>query len=446
MSSLRTRFAASFAAAALILVGINALSVLYFTDRQENRLIDQLVLDEMDTLIDHYQRYEVSGMPRSENLPAPPVRGDGSHSEFRKWFRVGWLTQRYVVRSPDERESLPAELRLLRPGFHDLMASERPFRVEVRETGGAYFYLVYDVTYHREQLAQFQWTVVASASAAAIVAVLVGLWLASLLTRQVADLADRVQHLNPGTTGEADDHLAEHYPDREVAALAQAFDTFQERMSSLLAREKAFTADVSHELRTPLTAIRTSSELLLEDRSLPPRCRERVEKVARAAARLAELINAMLLLARDQAMGTVGGTPLRDCIDDAIEPLADRIAAKGLRVDIDVPPGHQVMAPRNALSVVLSNLIINAVSYTDCGAILLRARDNLIEVTDSGKGIDPAAVPELFQRFRRGQGERSDGFGLGLAIVKRICDQLGWQIAIENRPEGGARVLLTLSA
>ena len=442
MSSLRTRFSAAFTITCLFLVGANALTVLHFSDQNERRQIDQLVLDEMDTLIEQYQRHEVAGLPHGTQLLPTRVRGEGTHLEFRKWFRVGWLTQRFVVRSAAERDSLPEELRLLSPGFHDVVANGHVFRVEVRETGGAYFYLAYDTLHHDQRLQRFQWAVVASAAAAGVVAVLVGLWLSASLTRQVADLARRVN--NRGADA-GDDRLAAHYEDREVNALAQAFDHFQARMASLLAREKALTADVSHELRTPLTAIRTSSELLLADASLPSRCRERVEKIARAATRLGELISGMLLLARDEAAPATTETVLLDCLAEAIDPLSDRIAAKGLRIDIDVPAGHRVLAPRNALSVVLSNLIINAVSYTDSGSILIRSHGNLIEVTDTGKGIDPDDVPAMFQRFRRGQGERADGYGLGLAIVKRICDQLGWQIVIENRPEGGgARVLLTV--
>lgn len=445
MSSLRTRFSLVFTVVCLFLVGANALTVLHFSHEHEVRQIDQLVLDEMDVLIDQYQRHEVAGLPHGERLDTPLVRSDGSHSEFRKWFRTGWLTQRFVVRSHAERDNLPEELRLLAPGFHDILAGGVPFRVEVREMGGVSFFLAYDVSHHMERFRDFQWTVAITAAVAGVVAVLAGLWLAATLTRQVADLAERVKHLPAGLAAE---QLAEHFHDREVNALALAFDAFQARMASLLAREKAFTADVSHELRTPLTSIRTSSELLLDDPALPARCRARVEKVARAATRLSELTNAMLLLARKQAAGgpvTSGRTALLECINDAIEPLADRIAAKGLRIDVDVAPDHVVPAPRHALSVVLSNLIINAVSYTDSGRILLTARDAMIEVTDTGKGIEPGAVAALFERFRRGQNERADGFGLGLAIVKRICDQLGWQIVIENRREGGARVLLTVA-
>ena len=65
--------------------------------------------------------------------------------------------------------------------------------------------------------------------------------------------------------------------------------------------------------------------------------------------------------------------------------------------------------------------------------------------TDTGRGVAPEQIPELFRRFRRGDSlATGEGFGLGLAIVKRICEQAGWKVSIERRTEGGTRVLLAL--
>lgn len=441
--SLRARIAASFTAACLLLVALHALSALYINDAQEAQLIDQLVSDEMDSLIEQYHRRELVTPPRTETLASYIVHNQAGEQELRKWYRATWLTQRYVVRSAAERGELPVELRSLAPGFHDVRSDREKFRVEVRESGGVGFFLAYDVSHHRARMAEFHWSVAVSVIVTAVVAVLVGLWLSGKLTRQVADLANRVNRLSDGAPSEV---LATHYPDREVAALARAFDAFQERMASLLERERSFTADVSHELRTPLTSIQTSAELLAQDEGMAAKTRERVEKIARAATRLSELINVLLLLAREQADGTSAEVDLLECVEEALEPVEERIGAKGLELRIDVPEGHRVRARRNALMVVLSNLLVNAVNYTDRGGIQLRARGATIEISDTGSGVEPQQVPELFRRFYRGDAGGTAGFGLGLAIVKRICDQSGWGIRIERRTEGGTRVLLTLGA
>jgi hypothetical protein len=116
-----------------------------------------------------------------------------------------------------------------------------------------------------------------------LVTVLVGLWLSGRLTRQIVDLAHRVRQLDGKHAGEP---LERHYPEREVAELAAAFDGYHERTVRLLERERAFTADVSHELRTPLTAIQTTCELMLDDTDLSARARSRVDKISGATTRL----------------------------------------------------------------------------------------------------------------------------------------------------------------
>lgn len=432
--SLRIKFAASFAAVGVLLVLLHAVAVLLLNRYQESALIDQIVSDEMEELIEQYERREMVTAPPTATLRHFDVRPEAGSQSLRKWFRANWLTHSYIARDDAERKLVPLELAGLSPGFHNVAVGRELFRVEVREIGAVRFYLAYSLEHHRDRLAQFALALAISVAATAILSIVVGLWLAGQLTRQVADLAARVELLHDGSAGEI---LEQHYPDREVAALARAFDAFQRRMSLLLERERAFTADVSHELRTPLTSIQTSSELMLEDENLSPKARERVAKIARAATRLSELINAFLVLAREQASGSPCEIDMRGSVDEAIEQVRERAEAKGLRLEVEVAPGASAWAPRNALHVVLSNLLANAVSYTDSGTISLRFANGCVEVADTGAGMATEKINELFRRFHRGDAGRGEGFGLGLAIVKRICEQTGWQIGVERRPGGG---------
>ena len=369
------------------------------------------------------------------------VRPDSEASSLRKWFRANWLAQGYVARDFEERALLPEELRPLEPGFHDVQIAERRYRVGVREIGTVRFYAAYLVALHQQRASKFTWALVLSAALTAFLTILAGLWLSGRLTRQIVDLSQRVAGLDNAVSGEP---LRGHYREREVAELAAAFDDYHQRTARLLARERAFTADVSHELRTPLTAIQTSSELLLEE-ELPPKARERVDRIARGAVRLSGLVNVFLLLAREQDGGERDQIDLRECAEQAFESVRDRAQSKGLALELAVPEGIFVRAPRNALLVVLANLLGNAVRYTESGSIRLSATAQAVEIEDTGPGVDPGRIPELFRRFRRGDLHTSEGFGLGLAIVKRICEQVGWMIGIELRQEGGTRVRLTLA-
>ncbi|MBZ0144518.1 MAG: HAMP domain-containing histidine kinase [Rhodocyclaceae bacterium] len=421
---------------------VHAVVILQLNRLQEAQLIDQIVSDEMENLLQQYERVGALDGPPYRQLQRFDVRADTQALSLRKWFRASWLVHGYATRSAEEQGQLPEELRHLEPGFHDVISDGDRYRVEVREIGSMRFYLAYSVSLHEERARAFTIALVLGAVFTALVTALIGLWTSGWLTRHVVDLARRVRELD-SRAGECG--LERFYPEREVAELAAAFDGYHARMARLLDRERAFTADVSHELRTPLTSIQTSCELMLEDASLTPKARERLEKIDAAAVRLAELVNAFLLMAREEADGIRGEVDLRECIEEVAEGVRERALAKGLTLLVDAPESMPLRVPRRALHVVLSNLLANAVSYTERGTVALRTRGGTVEITDTGRGMAPDQLPELFRRFRRGDVRGvGEGFGLGLAIVKRICEQAGWHISIEPRAEGGTRVLLAL--
>ena len=439
--SLRLKLALSFALAGLVLVLIHAVAIQRLNRQQEAQLIDQIVSDEMEALLEQYERQGRLDGPPYRALQRYQVRPDTEALSLRKWFRASWLVQGFVARNEAERDQLPDELRRLAPGFHDVGQGDDRYRVEVREIGSIAFIVAYSVSLHDERGRHFTLALAVSALITTLVTMLVGFWLAGRLTRQIVDLAHRVRQLDGKHAGEA---LEPYYPEREVAELAAAFDGYHERTVRLLERERAFTADVSHELRTPLTAIQTTCELMLEDAGLSSRIRARVDKISAATTRLTELVNAFLLMAREEADGISSEVDLRECIEEAAESVRDRAGAKGLMLVIDPGETVRLRAPRRALHVVLSNLLANAVSYTEHGSVNLVSRGGIVEITDTGPGVAPDRIPELFRRFHRGDARGGDGYGLGLAIVKRICEQAGWKIGVEARDEGGTRIKLIL--
>ena len=439
--SLRLKLALSFALAGAVLVLIHAIAIHRLNRQQESQLIDQIVSDEMQSLLEQFERHGRGEGPPYRALHSYRVRPDTDALSLRKWFRASWLIQGFIALDGEERRQLPEELRALGPGFHDVRRDEDRYRVEVREIGSITFLVVYTVTLHEERAQHFTWALVFGAVLTVLATALVGYWLSGRLTRHIVDLAWRVRRLDGKESGAA---LEPNYPEREVAELAAAFDGYHERMVRLLERERAFTADVSHELRTPLTAILTTCELMLDDADLAPKARSRVDKISAATTRLAELVNAFLLMAREEADGIRGEVELRECIAEAAESVRERAEAKGLTLLVESGESVLLRAPRRALQVVLSNLLANAVSYTERGTVTLSSRGGSVEITDTGPGVAPESIPDLFRRFRRGDARGADGFGLGLAIVKRICEQAGWTISVEAREEGGTRIRLVL--
>jgi len=95
---------------------------------------------------------------------------------------------------------------------------------------------------------------------------------------------------------------------------------------------------------------------------------------------------------------------------------------------------------------VISNLLRNALHYTDQGFVRLVLRSGSFSVCDSGAGIPPDRRETIFQPFVRGDASRGDGLGLGLSLVQRICRQQGWRIRLDEYPGGGCEFRVDFSA
>lgn len=408
---LRLRIALAFAAVCIAVVGALGVTLYTAADDMEEALVDQIVSEEVDYLIERY---------RSNPDYRPPAGPNFAY---------------YVARTAEEAARLPREVVKLPPGNHEIRIGPDERHVAVRQVSDVRFIVVYDVGPHEAREQQFKNVLLLSLASVATFALVLGYWLAGILTRQLSDLAQRVAHLTP------EEHhapLARAEHDAEVAALARALDDYQTRITRMIRREQEFTANASHELRTPLTAIRTSCELLLGEPALTDRARMRVQMIDDAARRMGEQLQTLLFVAREQAPDATEEVALAECASDAAEPYRSEIARKGIAFSVDIDAGTVLNLNRQALHTVLANLLRNSVQHTERGFIRVTFAARRLTVADSGRGIAPDTLPRIFERFYRGR-EGAEGFGLGLAIVKRICEQYGWRIEVESAPAAGSR-------
>ncbi len=408
-------------ATALLLLGAavlagQALVVAHFFEQQEEEFIDDILDDEMPRFIAR--------------------RGGASQSA------ASGLITGYVVGSESDRGRLPLEFRTLPAGTRDVFVGGREYHVAVRHADGVEYYLAYDVSRHETRIRAFKQAVLALFVVSLVALVGVSIWLSGVLARQVGDLARRVDHLDPAAPRAT---LADHYRDREVVTLAAAFDEYARRVALLLGREKEFTGNVSHELRTPLTTIKTGCELLAQDAGLSDRSRARVHAIAASADHIAGLIDALLLLGREAPMEAESVVGLAELAEEAAAALQPAFEAKGLRFIVDVAPSAVARVNRTALQLTLTNLLKNAVVYTDGGEIRVRWVDGVLAVSDTGVGIAPADLPRIFQRAFRGANARASGTGIGLAIVRRIAERFGWRIDAESEPGHGTTFRIALA-
>jgi signal transduction histidine kinase len=406
---LRLRVGLTLALACLLVVGALGFTLYMVSEDLEEGLIDQIISEEMDYLIARHK----------QNAAYVPQSSSNLHG--------------YIVRDAQERARLPAHLRELPLGQHELFVNKEEHHILIREEAGIRYYVGYEVGLHEEREDQFKLLVLLSVLTAAAVSLVLGYWLSGLLVQQVTDLADRVGTLEPGEAREA---LTRPNQDVEVATLARAFEGYQARIRQMMEREQEFTSNVSHELRTPLTAIRTSCELLLAEPSLAVKTRTRVEQINTAASRMTDQTQALLFLARGKAPGNIEPVALADCANDAIDPYRIEIERKAITVESLIERNAVLEIDYQALRLVLSNLICNAVQHTEQGSIRLSFAGRRLTISDSGHGIVQESLTRIFERFySKGN---ADGTGLGLAIVRRICELYGWQVEVESRTGTGS--------
>lgn len=413
--SLRRRFALHLTAFCVLFVAA-LLFVLYLVShRQEMAFVDRILDERMRALV---QEIAAGGFP-----PAPRSQSTGG----------------YIVRAPADRERLPVHLRTLLQGKHAVWAGDGLEYVFVRESGEGLLYVTYDGGNRKHHLATFGWILLVGLAAVAAAAAALSPWWASVLIRQVADLAQRVDTLRAG----ARDMTVAANLDEEVARLAAAFDHYQSSLMRTVEREREFSSNVAHELRTPLTLICTSCELLMEDPGLTQRTRRHVARIANATDHMIDSIKSFLVLAREGDLGGDERVPIKECVLEMLEPFGASLNAKGVRVHVEVAEYAAIHANREAFFIVAGNLIKNAVKYTDAGFIAVRYLGNKLFVEDTGCGIPANDIPNIFLRFYRARAASEsgrEGLGLGLAIVKRICDHYGWTLAVQSQLGEGTTV------
>jgi two-component system phosphate regulon sensor histidine kinase PhoR len=238
-----------------------------------------------------------------------------------------------------------------------------------------------------------------------------------------------------------------HTGARADAILLTLEDLRPEREMASLRRE--FVANVSHELKTPLTSIRGYAETLLQGGLEDVAHRTKfVDTIRVQAERLEALVNDLLTLAdleRPDTQLDMKDWDLGALVREAAEPFEEIAARRGLSLVVDPGPGTMARLDRRAIEFALSNLLDNAIKYTEEGMVLVRSVRNgdrvRVEVTDTGSGIAPEHTSRVFERFYRvdrGRSRVAGGTGLGLSIVKHAIHVHGGTVGLTSAPGSGS--------
>jgi two-component system OmpR family sensor kinase len=225
---------------------------------------------------------------------------------------------------------------------------------------------------------------------------------------------------------------------RRQAALA-AVQGVAEMRASLLERQERFLLDASHELRTPVTIARGHLELLRREQPDAPELEVAFDELAR----IERIVERLLLLAKSEQQGLA---PREIDLEAFLSDLFLRwseVAPRTWRLDVDL--AGRLRADQEMLRDALDALLENAVKYTDPGDVVELAAyadgadGVVIEVSDSGCGVPPEALPRIFDRWARADGARTrerGGAGLGLAIVAAVARAHGGRCSVEALTHG----------
>ncbi|MBZ0131069.1 MAG: HAMP domain-containing histidine kinase [Rhodocyclaceae bacterium] len=345
--------------------------------------------------------------------------------------------QLFIV-GPDGKPPLPAWLARVGPGFQEASRDGLEHHVLVNDVAGTRYVLVQDQEEFERREAMLLDFLLAAILFSVIAAWALGARIARRVIAPVVRLAGQVQHreqLLPVAPP-----LASDYAPDEVGTLAAAFDTALGKLQQALQRERLFTSDVSHELRTPLMVIESSCELMLAQGVGDARQETTVRRILASCVEMRELVATFLELARapeSQPLGDGGEAGLQALADELIARFRGEAQARGLELSLELESGDEGRYPAPLLRAVLSNLLRNAIHYTDKGFVRLVLRRGGFSVCDSGVGIPREQRDAVFLPFVRGDATRGDGLGLGLSLVQRICQRQGWRIRLEESRNGG---------
>lgn len=245
----------------------------------------------------------------------------------------------------------------------------------------------------------------------------------------------------------------------QVVATARANRVARERAEEANRIKDQFIAAVSHELRTPLTAILGWSEILAGNDTDPEVMREGVATIYRSASVQKKLVEDLLDVSRTLTGKLRLSThvlDLQEVVRAAVESMRPAANAKSISIVTSFEPSIRVSGDPDRLQQIIWNLITNSVKFTPRAGIISVTTSRadaqaMIEVRDSGEGIEASFLPHVFEPFRQSDFTRArdhKGLGLGLSIVKYLVEAHGGTIAVwsEGMGEGTTfRVMLPIA-
>jgi signal transduction histidine kinase len=405
---LRARVALTFAVLGLVVSACVALVAVHFSDSYVHRLIDEMLRVEGDYLRERFADDDTTPRPRTKHFYVFVDAGGG-----------------HTVPPPD--------LAALAPGIHEIEDARGERHIAVYDIdGGKRLYVVLDIGLEGERERRLMRDLIALVLFGTALSAWLGWLWAGRAIEPVRRLAQQVEVLEPSQRGVA--KLAPDFAADEVGALAQAFDRYQEKLYEYVRRERAFTADASHELRTPLAVIRGAIEVMLDSGNCNNATELRLKRMQRGSDELRDLLDALLLLARNDERDPDGATADVDAlVTNLLGERADALREKHLVVEHAGLSGIAVPAPQRVLKVVIGNLLRVVTQFADGGVLRIElSAGSLLIAHDRAPTATTPITPSPVDGTDR---------VLGLGMIRRVCERWGWMLD-EGSGDSGERAFV----
>jgi signal transduction histidine kinase len=290
--------------------------------------------------------------------------------------------------------------------------------------------------------------IAAAAGAAALAAVGSGLAVARWLSRPVGRIIAVTRAMESGDRAA---RVGSVRGPNELREFATAFDDMADTLDRQEQLRRDLVADVAHELRTPVAVLQAGHEALLDGVAEPTP--EHLGSLRDEVLRLAAMVGDLQTLAEADAAAlhlTGHRCDLADVAAAAADSLAGRFSTAGIGLERQLAPAA-IIGDQRWLHQVVTNLLSNALKYSPSGSTVtirtaLTGTEAELQVSDHGIGIPAADLPQIFDRFWRGQQAvaRASGSGIGLAIAAELTRAHGGSLTATSQPGQGTQVTLVL--
>jgi len=238
-------------------------------------------------------------------------------------------------------------------------------------------------------------------------------------------------------------NLAQRLPvppaDDEIAELISVLNATFDRLQRSFEQSVRFSAEASHHLKTPISVLRAGVEEILTDPDTPAKQQTRADALLHQVHQLTSIAENLLLLARADA-GRLDLHREQFDLSEVLEGMCDDARAlaeaQGLEVEAKLPPELPLVADRRAVSLIVQNLVENAIKYNEPeGSICIYARavegEAEVTVKNNGEPIPPERAPHIFERFYRARSDgRISGQGLGLSVASELAKAHGGELEL----------------